>query len=417
MKRLDKNLRLALFDLQSGRRLGSALEHLLKHDELSRDELRQVSEDKLADLLRAISNHPYYRDFKPQTLDDIPAVGKSDILDNSHEWFIGKDISTAHLITTSGSTGKPFKFYETQRAGVIKRAARLRMFIRHGLAPYARELKLGGIVDHRIGLKEHLWRLVRNRFSLSSLDVSEEYCWKILRLINRISPTALCGYATTLSYFADWYAATPETKLDVKLPYVINCAEHMSEQTIAEVEQALATRVIDHYMASEGHIAHTCAHGSMHLDIDVCYFHRIGGELTYTNLYSHEFPLVNYVIGDEFDIDWATRCECGSSFPLITSFFGRIAEIYVTKSGRKLSQGDVNMLMAPYALCFAQYRLRIKDNHCTVEYVQRDERPEQLGDLTDFIRRHFELESVSFSPVSFLELKNTGKFSFIQVER
>jgi len=404
------NVRFLLFDLQSRKKMFNELNNLITNDS-DRELLENYRIRQKETLFKAIRNHPYFSNFSFNSIESAPVTDKKIILDNFNNWYTGnqKDFRVNH---TSGSTGKPFKYVESPGAGIIKRAARLRMLNRYNIEYYSRELKIGGITEEISSIKDTLWQYVRNRFTLSSLMVDDNYCKKIVLYLDKYKPKILVGYSTTLNYFEKYYRNN--NIYSYKPEYIINTAEYISEKEIVLLKNTFDCRVINHYCATEGHLGHTCLNGKMHLDNDICDITIKNGEVLYTNLFNTTYPIVNYKLGDKFYIS-GEICGCGSLFPVLESFSGRTAEVYITKTGKKISQGDVNMLIAQYATSLLRYRLLFRNtysNNIIVEYVSND--GAKLDSLVLQIKKLFEVDDVTVRRVFHIPNEKSGKFKFFK---
>ena len=144
--------------------------------------------------------------------------------------------------------------------------------------------------------------------------------------LNAFQPAFLAGYPTTLALLAREQRAG---RLAIAPACVWSGGEHLSAGQRAAIERAFETVVANEYGASEClSIAHSCVHGSLHVNADWVVLEPVDREyrptppgershtVLLTNLANRVQPIVRYDLGDSVTMG-PSPCACGSPLPTI----------------------------------------------------------------------------------------------------
>jgi len=153
----------------------------------------------------------------------------------------------------------------------------------------------------------------------------------ILKSLQELQPNVLAGPPSMLRLISK---EINEGRLDINPPRVVSFAEILYPEVEKELEEIYGCKIHQIYQASEGPIAMSCKHGSLHINediINVQTFNSDGtvthpGEACYkmivTDLHRRTQPIIRYELNDLITIS-PKNCECGSSFRVIEQIQGR----------------------------------------------------------------------------------------------
>ena len=157
-------------------------------------------------------------------------------------------------------------------------------------------------------------------------DLLEALCAHIPRL-NAQKPTILIAPAQVLQQLA----RHPDLAIHPKK--IISVAEVLEPQVKTRIEQRFGTPVHQIYQCTEGFLAHTCAHGNLHLNEDMVYIEkdwidRESGRFApiITDFNRKSQPVIRYRLDDVLIANNAP-CPCGSAFARISAIEGRCDDI------------------------------------------------------------------------------------------
>ncbi len=130
-----------------------------------------------------------------------------------------------------------------------------------------------------------------------------------------------------------------EGRLDIRPKRLVSYAEVLHPDIKKEIEQVFNTRVHQIYQGSEGAIAMTCKHGSLHINEDLMYVQTLdqNGNQTppgkpcfrmiVTDLNKKSQPIIRFELNDIITIS-PEKCKCGSSFRVIEQIMGRADDLF-----------------------------------------------------------------------------------------
>jgi putative adenylate-forming enzyme len=152
--------------------------------------------------------------------------------------------------------------------------------------------------------------------------------------LNMFQPDIVVAPPSLLGFLAD---AREQGTLHIKPQRLISVAEVLEPHDKERLEQVFAAQVQQIYQCTEGLLAISCAHGSLHIQEDLVQLQFVpldgqdveqGGRMTpiVTDLWRRTQPIIRYRLNDVLRL--ATRpCTCGSSFRVIEEIEGRCDDI------------------------------------------------------------------------------------------
>ena len=145
--------------------------------------------------------------------------------------------------------------------------------------------------------------------------------------LNAQNPTILIAPAQVLQQLAQ------HPDLAIRPKKIISVAEVLEPQVKTRIEQRFGTQVHQIYQCTEGFLAHTCAHGNLHLNEDMVYIEkdwidRESGRFApiITDFNRKSQPVIHYRLDDVLIANDAP-CPCGSAFARISAIEGRCDDI------------------------------------------------------------------------------------------
>ncbi len=327
--------------------------------------LRELQDEKLRRLVRhAYRNVPYYRarmqerKLKPEDVrgqDDLhklPFLTKAevrqhlyfDIMSDTH------DKSQVLEITTSGSTGEPFVCYADRAQLEFRWAATLRALEWTGYSfgdPSVRLWHQTLGLSNSQALRERIDARLSNRHFVPIFELSDARLDETVRLIERLEPALVDGYAEALDFIAH-HIRRSGGSVRTKVGAVMSSAQTLPAQSRQTIEEAFGCRVFDKYGAREfSGIAYECEQHAGHHVVAEGYIVEIlregrpakpgeVGEVVITDLNNTCMPFLRYRIGDLAEAMAPAPCACGRGAPRIGNIEGRIQSIIQGTDGRYL---------------------------------------------------------------------------------
>lgn len=310
------------------------LADLMKSQWWSRDEMIARQNETLADLLRhAGERSPFYRDYfrehgidaagirSVEDLAAIPPVGKATLKDNADRIQVPDYPEKLFYSETSGSTGSPLVFYRNANWDAWHQASVMRGMAWHGVDPWDRNGYLWGynLAPSR-RLQVRVLDGLQNRFRMFSYDNDE-----MDRFITKLrSARFLGGYSSMVYEIAKRVVETGRAG-ELDLRFIRGTSEKILDSYQAASLEAFGRRITSEYGAAEsGIIAFECPSGNMHLNSETTVVELQDGEIVVTNLVSHSFPVIRYLLGDQVELDPDASCACGRSHMILKEVTGRI---------------------------------------------------------------------------------------------
>lgn len=351
-----------------------ALNRSAKNEIKTKDELHINQLSKLKNLIRhAKTNVPYYN----KLLNDINVTSMSDLTKIP---FLTKEIIRAQKEnlkagnlplcrfkpnSTSGSTGATMKFFSDNKTDVVRHACANRGDSWTGWR-FGEPIVLlwGASKDtnkaHTLKSKLVNSGLLFNTRVLSSYNMTNDDMTKYLHLINRVRPSLIVGYPSSLELLSKH-----KIELGIKVfspKGIITGGETLHEYQKDIIQDAFAANVLNRYGCREvGHISNECEkQNGLHISTDHVIIEVVNsngklckpgeaGEIVVTDLDNYVYPFIRYKIGD-IGILSERKCTCGRAFPMLEKIMGRTFDVVLGKNG--------NRVLATYFTLSFRYSVR-----------------------------------------------------------
>lgn len=335
------------------------------------ERVQQLQSVRLQKLISHAYEHvPYYRQsldaggLSPGDIrctDDIrrlPVLTKNRIRENLQS-LIADSTPLRHLrpMATSGSTGQPLAFFSTRQDQFTYGMARtFRAVSWAGLGIADRYALVGRPRHYRRKTDQLLHELslaVRRLTVIDSGTLSEETLPRIATNLAVGNYRGIGGSPPILRLVADHIL-----RYDLPRPSpdaVITGAEQLLDHERALLTEVFGTNPFSKYSSFEVYeIASECpAHSGMHIqaeDVIVEIVNEDGstappgrtGRGLVTNLHNYAMPFIRYELGDLAAI-YPTPCECGRTHHRLIGMVGRMSELIVTPSGRRVFGADLGL--------------------------------------------------------------------------
>ncbi len=178
--------------------------------------------------------------------------------------------------------------------------------------------------------------LLRMRYFDIATEANE-----LATMLNRYDPNVLVGPPSLLRLLAE---RRTRGALRIRPRRVISVAEVLDPHDQTLIEAAFDVRVDQVYQCTEGFLAASCPHGSLHLQEDIVAVQEIELKTTdepgeagvrriepiVTDLWRRTQPIVRYRLND---ILWISErpCSCGCAFKVIARIEGRCDDIFLIR--------------------------------------------------------------------------------------
>jgi phenylacetate-CoA ligase len=314
-------------------------------------------------LLHAVTHVPYYRSLGvpvPETpanataiLRQWPLLSKATVQQAGVALLDERRSPKALLqIHTGGTTGRALAIYTD--AGALRRNyAFFERFKRTaGIGPSDRVATFAGrpIVPTEQAAPP-FWRrnVVARQLLLSSYHISPRTLDGYIDALEAYSPRWIDSYPSSLEPIAR--RIVQRGGASVRPVAIVTSSETLTSSARASMEQAFQCRVFDQYGSAEmvAFIAQ-CREGRYHVHPDYGFLELLDergepvadgtpGEIVATGFINPVMPLVRYRMGD-LAVKTSDPCPCGSAFPGVASLLGRMDDVIVTPSGRRVGRID-----------------------------------------------------------------------------
>ena len=331
---------------------------LAVNERLSSDELLELAGRRRRELVRyAFTEIPFYREkysaagVELGDLENEDAFTRLPILEREEiRRAAGRMIAPGCRVedlvesTTGGTTGEPLRTYHDPIPP--RSVAAWRMLRWWGVDASDNSGYLHRAVPHgwrRAAQRVILWPTRRSW--LSTAELSRDALGRFLRGIRRHRAAYLIGPVGAIRVFAD-YLSDRHQRIDF-LRVVWTSGGPLTAGERRFFERVFRCPVYSQYGSGEFFlIAAECHHrDGLHMASDVRHVEVVAGDapvpegewgdLVVTDLLERKFPLIRYRVGDRGRL-LGRRCPCPLPFPLMDYVKGRIVDVIVTASGKRM---------------------------------------------------------------------------------
>ncbi|HSW47270.1 MAG TPA: phenylacetate--CoA ligase family protein [Phycisphaerae bacterium] len=342
---------------------------LLRTQQASADELRDIQNRKLRRLLRHAHRHcSFHRhrfrrveldvDDPNVTVDDLrflPTLSKDQVREHLPEICWHQCPGGLKPYNTGGSTGRPLQFFIDDYRASADAAARFRARTWWHVRPGDVELLLWGApVELKTNDRIRQWRdTLLNQHILNAFDLTDRSMDDYISLIQRRRPACLYGYASSLALLARhasrrWPA--PGAIGSEQLQAVFVTGEVLLDRDREAIESAFgAPTAIEYGSRDGGLLALQCPAGLLHVPQENVIVELLDadglpvepgrvGEVVVTHLETLGMPTIRYRTGDEArgPADINRLCGCGCAAQILSEVRGRLTDHIVCRAGEQV---------------------------------------------------------------------------------
>ena len=259
-------------------------------------------------------------------------VGREEALATARESEQTRDyrptLRGATVGLSSGTSGSYSLFLSSSRENA--------MFIGTALA---RLLRGSLLAEHRIAFfhraHSNLYRgLDSGRLKHVFFDLRDDLESRFDALA-KLSPTQIIGPPFVLRQLGK---AVRAGRLSIAPRSLLSVAEVLDDMDRQQIEADFGLPVDQAYIATEGFIAATCSHGSLHVNEDCIvmqreWLDRDSGRFTpvITDFRRRVQPIIRYRLDDVL-VDGRSGCDCGSTFAVLERVEGRCDDVLIAQS-------------------------------------------------------------------------------------
>lgn len=406
-----RELILNLIDVFTGFQLNQGLKKVLEMDTWNRSQIEQYQKEKFEKLKLYASKSTIYKDCQHWELKDFPKY-PLELYRKNPEQFSTNLRKIYRLRPTSGSTGTPKKVVVSKEMLQAKRISYLKMLHWYNLKRSDREVYIGGDVYN---LKTKIYYFFKNKIYLTSFNIDKENARRYIKVINRTKPKIIFSYPHALRVILNY---ADELKLPVFPPkLVFTSAENLTPEIAQIIKHHFPeTHLANEYWSTEGNIGVTCPEGNIHVDEDTVMIEVDNpdddgvGDLLLTNLFSYDFPIIRYPLGDRIKLS-DKHCKCGRKTKVIEKIVGRKGDYYYRPDGRSISYLDTRVAkFNDNAVILFQLIYLKKEDRMLLRYI-----PKKGGNklnkegLVKYFKKHLDID-LTFEETDKIEFNKSGKY-------
>lgn len=302
----------------------------------SRSKVESYQQKKLNKLLTKVSHTiPYYHSYTGQELNTYPIIDKKQFLHHFAQINrLGLSLQQCETHALTAEHNRNFSPQlkgisvglssgTSQRRGVFmvsqEEQAQWAGYIIAKNIPFTfKQTKVALFLRANSNLYEASnGKLIQFRFFDLTIELET-----LMGELEKFSPDILIAPAHVLGMIAQHKPGIHPSK-------IISVAEVLEDATRKQVEHNFQQPVYEIYQATEGYLASTCKHGSLHLNEDIVIIEkewlcRESGRFIpiITDLNRHTLPIIRYRLDDVL-IEDPRPCACGSSFTRLKKIEGR----------------------------------------------------------------------------------------------
>jgi phenylacetate-CoA ligase len=353
------NILFRLHEFAKGHKTYRFLREMEAADRLSAAALEQLREARLRELIEYCYAHvPFVTETMREqgispaqirTVADLmllPVMSKDDLRKHRSRLrsYVGVGLQQ---LATSGSTGEPLICDISKRRVAARVACRQRVLRWWGLSVGDPEIALWGSpielsTQHR--LKELRDCLLASRL-LSAFEMDQPTMSRYLDILEDRPWRQIFAYPSAIYLLCLEAERQGRDLRQVGVKTVFVTGEVLLPYQRELISATLGCPVADGYGGRDsGFIAHECPQGGMHILADCTIVEVLGadgqpvpagetGEITVTDLYSHEAPFLRYRTGDLGAMS-PRQCSCGRALPLLERIEGRANDLIMAPDGR-----------------------------------------------------------------------------------
>jgi phenylacetate-CoA ligase len=307
-------------------------------------------------VLFAYNNTEYYKELfdtnsisphEIKTKEDlikIPILKKKDII-NNYSKLMPDNLQKKKYITSStgGSTGDPMKFLLDIDSWSFSNANSIINWEKTTYNYGNKFVALGSTsinVKKKQSLKHTFYYRLKNKVGLSGINMSDEVCQNYLEIIDKNKIKFIYGYASAI-YLLAKYAKKHSIKTSIKACFPTS--EILTQLYRETITNTFNCTVVNCYGAHDGGVT-AFEHESGFFEVGYNCIVRtkeknndmIGSALL-TDLYNYAMPMINYQLGDEFQIDIRKSENYSYNGQIINNVLGRTSDLIMLDNGSILT--------------------------------------------------------------------------------
>ena len=354
--RLLQNSAISLFNsyqykIRHGGTYKKFRDYYARAESLTESELIREVEIKKYEFFKYVKNNSkWYKSYNFDSFSSLPVLEKSDLINHLDEIkTINEKKGLVSL--TGGTTGASMKVIYT-KSDMQERFAIIDHFrAQHGYKLGEKVAWFSGKnliseADINKGICSHYDFINKIRF-YSTFHINErnfDIYWKSL---NNFKPKFIVGFPSSV-YEVCKMADSKGLHLKHKVKVFFPTAETVLPEHREVINRVMGCKLVDQYASSEGApFILECKNGNLHLHpltgtfevVDDSMQPALNGELLVTSFTTHGTPLIRYRVKDHIQLSIATKCSCGSLYPLVDKIEGRATDYLISPT-----HGNVNLV-------------------------------------------------------------------------
>jgi len=346
--------------------ISQILNELNNNQWLSEELLHELQVNRLKDLLCYIwRNIPFYSNVidsigaDPNVDDPWEIFYRLPLIDKDKYRKIREELMTLNSKTvpsigyTSGSTGDSFKFFMDKKALKYMYLSGYRGRMWSGIMPGDIEFKIWGNGSYsalklsRKNIIKYISYWCLGKYVVSPMFNNDEEYWTAVRLLLKVRPKFVFGYANALHSLAKFIN---HNQIDIGpgWPTIVSyTSEMLFDSQKEDITNAFGCPLMSEYGSAEfGIMAYTCPNGLFHVSDDILIMEIFdgdikacsgqSGEIVVTNLMAYDFPMIRYRHGD-IGVYGSIKCDCGRGLKVLSGLQGRKNDQLKSPSGKIIS--------------------------------------------------------------------------------
>lgn len=226
---------------------------------------------------------------------------------------------------SSGTSGKRGVFITTEKEQ-LKWAANL--FTHLSWFSFAKSYRIGFILRANSPMYEKVSTSKRVNFTFFDLMIPFD---TMMTKLQNYNPNVIVAPSYILSEIASYKASHPDSFSKVKT--IVSVADVLDEELKKRLKEIFFCPIHEIYQATEGFLASTCSHETLHLNEDLLCFEEIIIEKNshrftpvITDYFRESQPIIRYQL-DDILISSSQKCPCGSKRKSLLRIEGRSDEV------------------------------------------------------------------------------------------